>query len=464
MLKHSPLLPLIIDYRNTCITTEDEEGILYALQHHDHVRRIVLHAPPRVLQKFLTAMNKNFPTLRRLSIVSTSGVDPRLVMPSAFQAAQLSRLTLLGVTLLGVNLSAEPRSLSPAVSLVSLSLTNLRASPNPPPEDLAAQLQFVLSLKELSIRFSVPIPHSRVQIGRIRSSRTLISLPVLMPSISKTISDYLEGLLARTSAPSLRKFDVTLFDQFISALPVISKLIDATAAFSFPVTKIHFNRDCFSIFMSDNREEEAHGNRSLHVQVSCKPFDRQVSSAAQVCHKLWWTAVVEKLAIDGYEHAECRNEVDRKTWCELLRSFKSVKKLRVGRAHTSVLSRVLQPAEPAAEEQRGTGGGVPVMPPLLFLQELVLEEGCDHNAFTAFIDARQRVGRPVKLVIRPFGREPGAGAKANASSQLPQQGGSNSSQPMPMPLKLRIPASSLMSQSEPSTPTRNRNQFAHARL
>ncbi len=49
MLNHSPPLRLIINYQNTCATmaTEDEEGIFLALQHHNRMRRIVLHAPPR---------------------------------------------------------------------------------------------------------------------------------------------------------------------------------------------------------------------------------------------------------------------------------------------------------------------------------------------------------------------------------------------------------------------------------
>ena len=257
---------------------------------------------------------------------------------------------------------------------------------------MATHLQLVISLEvleEWSIRFTVSVPHPHIE-------KRGVKYPInhtTVPFIYKGISAYLKGLLAGTSAPSLRKFDVTLFNKFIFVFPLMSKFIGATVEFRFPVTKIHFNRDCFSISISDNHEEEAQGNRSLHVRVSCKPFDRQVSSAAQVCHKLcrWVTAAVEKLAIDGYEHAECRNEVDRRTWRELLSSFMNVKKLRVGRALASDLSRALQPTE----EQPGTGG---VMSVMFFLQELVLEEGCDHNAFKALTDERQHLGCPVRVV------------------------------------------------------------------
>ena len=458
MLKHSPPLPLIINYQNTCatMTTEDEEGILLALEQHDRVRRIVLHAPPQDLLKFLTAMNENFLTLERLSILSTSGDDASLVMPKAFQAARLSHLTLLGVTLF----AEEPRSLASTTSLVSLTLTDLRASPYVPPEDLAAQLQFVPLLEELSINFSVPIPRFHIQMRGIESPITRATLPVLKRFIFRGVSAYLEGLLARISAPCLRKFDVTLFSQLTFALPVLSRFIDATAELRFPVAKINFNQKSLSITISDDsdREEEAgraQGDslKSLYVQVSCKPFDWQVSSAAQICNALWrMLPAVEELAIDFYEHGmppEWRDEVDSRTWRDLLRPFKRVKKLRVGHALTLDLFRALQPDDSEQQQQLcTTAAGLCLSLLLPMLQELVLEEGCDDNAFTAFIDARRRIGCPIELVIRPSGRDPRAKTKQdnNASSRpaRPARGGGGyiSSQPMPRrSLKLHVPGS-----------------------
>jgi len=398
------------------MTTEDEEGILLALQHHDRVRRILLHAPSQSLRKFLSAMNENFPTLEHLSILSTSGDDARLVMPRAFQAPHLSHLTLLGVIL-----STEPPSLASTVSLVSLTLTNLRAFPYFPPEDLAAQLQFVPLLEELSISFSVPIPRSRIQMLRGTESPMTMAratLPALKRFMFRGVSAYLESLLARMIAPRLGKFDVTLFNQLIFALPALSGFIDATAELRFPLAKINFGQNSLSISISgsnDNREkedpgsEEAQGgsdagDRFLYLQVSCKPFDWQVGSAAQICNALCqMLPAVEDLAIDfyDYEHggttntttttttttttsgmlapAEWRNEVvDSGTWCDLLRPFKRVKKFRVGNALTLDLSRrALQPDEEQQQQQQpelGSGGGVPeglllLLSPLL--QELV---------------------------------------------------------------------------------------------
>ena len=278
MLNHSPPLPLILNYHNrrATLTTEDNEGILLALQHHDRVRRIAFHAPPQGLHKFFTAMNENFLTLERLSILSTSGDDARLVMPRAFQAPRLSHLTLLGVTL-----STEPRSLASTVSLVSLTLTYLRESPYFPPEDLAAQLQFVPLLEELSISISVPtLPRPRIQMRRMESPITRATLPALKRFIFRGDSAYIEALLARISAPCLRKFDITLSNQLIFALPVLSRFIDVTTELRFPAAKINFNQNSLSISISGNREEEAQDDRSLHVQVNCKSLDWQVARLA----------------------------------------------------------------------------------------------------------------------------------------------------------------------------------------
>ena len=63
MLAHSPPLPLFIDYvdKHHDITSEDEEGILLALQHHDRVRWIRFIMPIPALQKVIIALGIGIP-------------------------------------------------------------------------------------------------------------------------------------------------------------------------------------------------------------------------------------------------------------------------------------------------------------------------------------------------------------------------------------------------------------------
>jgi len=55
MLAHSPPLPLIIDYfdDNNDINIKDEEGLIYALQQRNHVRRIRIMKPVPILEKLI---------------------------------------------------------------------------------------------------------------------------------------------------------------------------------------------------------------------------------------------------------------------------------------------------------------------------------------------------------------------------------------------------------------------------
>ena len=398
MLNNSPPLPIMIKYQNACptMTPKDEEGVLFALQRHDRVRRVVLHVPFQALHRFLAAMNEHFPTLERLSILPTTDGNVGLVIPRTFQAPRLSHLALLGVTLFG-----EPRSLASTVSLIVLTLTIPWVFVYLPPEDLAVQLQFVPLLKELSVIFSVPIPRTFVQKRAMFTPITRATLHSLKRLVFRGPSAYLEGLLARINTPCLRNFDVTLFNQLIFDLPVLSKFISAAAEPRFPSVKVNFNQNIISISICNH-------NKSFYVRVSCMPFDWQVRSAAQICSALGRTLPgVEELSLDFYEHGlppEWRNKVDSRTWCELVRPFKGVEKLCVAHALALDLSRMLQPEEEPSE---------PLLP---VLKELEVEEGCEDNAFTAFIDARQRLDCPIQLVVCPSMRKPDLGVPPAARS------------------------------------------------
>jgi hypothetical protein len=87
MLVHSPPLPLVIDYHidgNRGLSEEDEWGIRLALQHLDSVRRIRLLIPHKDLQKFITAIGKEFPMLEFLYLLPLIDNDTGLKVPETF--------------------------------------------------------------------------------------------------------------------------------------------------------------------------------------------------------------------------------------------------------------------------------------------------------------------------------------------------------------------------------------------
>jgi hypothetical protein len=238
---------------------------------------------------------------------------------------------------------------------------------------------------------------------------TRVTLPVLKRFIFRGVGAYLEGLLDRICAPCLGTFDVTIFNQLIFYLPVVSRFISTTTALKFPVANITFNQNTISISISNY--EEAQGDMSLCLQVSCKPFDWQVNSAAQVCRELReMLCTVGELSLDFHKRGmprEWQNGVDSRTWHELFMRFEGVKKLRVGHGLTLDFSRALQ-----FDEELGTGLFLPA------LQELVLEEACEDKVFSRFIDARWREGCPVHLVAPPSKRDPRAASSRPRGSYI----------------------------------------------
>src|SRR5713226_657380 len=102
MLTHSPHLPLIIDYfdENNDINAKDEEGLIYALQQHDRVRRIRLMQPVPILEKLVINLDGEFPILEYLLIWYQRYQRPltrgnrNLNLPETFLAPHLRHLTL----------------------------------------------------------------------------------------------------------------------------------------------------------------------------------------------------------------------------------------------------------------------------------------------------------------------------------------------------------------------------------
>jgi len=98
MLANSPPLPLSIDYFDEIreLTTEDEEGILFALQRRRQIRRVRLCIPVSNLQKVILAIDGTFPMLEYLLIKSLAD-DKSVILPETFQVPLLRRVILRNI-------------------------------------------------------------------------------------------------------------------------------------------------------------------------------------------------------------------------------------------------------------------------------------------------------------------------------------------------------------------------------
>lgn len=396
-----PPLPLVIDYQSTTMCARDELGISHALRLRDRVRRVDLHIPPSSLRRSLVLMDELFPRLERLSLSSTADEDMNLIVPKTFLAPNLRHLKLVGV-----NLSSELPLLFSTLSLVTLTLTNIRGSGYFLPKHLITRLRSFRQLEELSIGFSVPLPHpgAERELLDVLESPVHVTLPKLKRFTFSGVSAYLESLVAQIKAPLLEQLNITLFNQTAFALPHLSHFTNTTEGPKLPVAEIIFERDAVSL-VADHRWLKL-GNRPsiFSLRIMCDPFARQIDCAAQICSALRpMLSGAEQLAlVDGLwmptDWQDSTSDVDSAAmWRKLLRPFVGAKRLHICRRLLRELVRVLESGD--CDCDAGSDPGL-----LPGLQELSpgVAEWRTHEFFTSFVDARRVAGRPVRLTPSPM--------------------------------------------------------------
>ncbi|KAN0129081.1 hypothetical protein V8E53_013077 [Lactarius tabidus] len=297
-LDHLPPLPLFIDYRDTTatITWQDELAIPRALQLRDLVRRIVLHLPPSILRNILMHLGegKPFSMLETLSLSSAYTGGTSLVLPKTFLAPNLCHLTLLGI-----HLPNRLRFLCSTASLVSLVLTNIRASGYFRPRLLVARLGSLPQLEELSVGFSIPMPRPSAEKELLGKWGTAVMLPNLKHLRFKGVTAYLERIVAQIRAPLLEQLNITLFNQLAFALPGLLHFTNRTERLKLPVVEVTFARDAVSIIIDHHNSRQGNGHFALHV--ICGQLDWQIDCAAQICSALMPALFgVEKLKLTFY--------------------------------------------------------------------------------------------------------------------------------------------------------------------
>jgi hypothetical protein len=387
-LSHLPPLPLVIHYsdRNRTITQKDEDNIHLGLQQHGHVRGIILRAPSWSLRRWIQPMNRLFPRLGDLSLLSTTTEEMSLVLPQLLQAPDLRHLSLHGI-----GLSKE--LLSSTTALSTLSLTHIRESNYFPPAHLVTQLQGLPNLEELSIGFAIPIPLPSSEGRLLPAPIPPVTLPTLRRLTFRGVSVYLDNLVAQINTPLLERLDLTLLFELAFTLVNLSDFIRRTEGFECVVARVIFNRDGASMEAGFN-EQQTIGKLTLHV--NCEPLDWQIDSSAQVCSALGRAlSAVEELTLDldvGGMASDWEKSLDSTLWHELLLPFIGVKKLRIGSSLTLQLSQSLESV---------AGGLVLELLPELEELEVQLEMGQSKNAFSLFIETRESVTRPVHLSVPP---------------------------------------------------------------
>ena len=386
-LSHLPPLPLFIDYsdaRSRTKARKDEDNIHHGLQWHGRVCQVTIQAPSLSLRRWLELMNKPFPRLRNLSLLSTTIEDMKLTLTDTLQAPDLRHLSLHGIRLpMGLPL------LSSTIALSTLSLTHVGVSSYFSPGQLVTQLQCLPFLEELSIGFAVPIPLPSSERQLISSPIPPVTLANLRQFTFRGLSVYLDNLVAQISAPLLERLSLSIFFELAFTLVNLTEFIHRTEGFRCLVAGVIFNKDGASI-NANHYEQQDIGK--IKVYVNCECLDWQIDSVTQVCNALGKVlSFVEELSLDlDLDGMPPRSEdtLDNMLWHDLLLPFIGVKKLRIGSSLTFELSQALE----------SVAGGL-VLDFLPELQEIDVQLLLNHakKAFSAFIRARESNDRPVYL-------------------------------------------------------------------
>ena len=390
VLRHSPPLPLLIDYPNINddISAEEEEESILALKQYHRVHRVRLQMPVTSLQKLIVAMDDEYPILEHLIIIHPVKDDSSISrFPETLQAPHLRHLLLEGVAL-----PMESLLLTTAVGLVTLYISMVHPSTYFHPNTLSQWLSFLPKLETLIVEFAFPVPNHDVERQSIDMP---ITTPVTLPNLRyfkfQGVSTYLEALVHRITTPRLERFRIDLFNQLTFSVSLLLQFVDATENLKFKSAKFKISDKGVDVevYPYDGAEMYA-----LCIAIDCSHLDWQVSSAEQLFNSL--SPLFSAVGHLTLEHripsrsSEEHNEADRTEWHRLLGSFRNVKTLRVDEGLVEELSRCLQ-----------LDNGELSLELLPELQELTYFGGDNTgDAFTSFIDARQVAGRPLTLVRR----------------------------------------------------------------
>jgi hypothetical protein len=398
MLAHSPPIPLIIDYLDDYldITAEDAEGIIFALQHRHRVRRIRLRGSIPILQRLINILNGEFPILENLYIGHQKYLRPiferdmSLNLPESFRAPHLRHLLLMSFVI-----PIGSPILTTMGNLITLSLNLIPPSAYFHPNALLQRLSLMPQLEILAITFSTYYPSREVerQLSRMPII-TRVTLPNLRWLGFQGASVYLEALLPWVTIPLLEKLHVLFFNQLTYSIPHLQQFMSTAGNLQLKTAALVFHEDYLNVMAYPYKRDRMN---TLGIELGGRHLDWQVASAAQVLYTLRTVfSAVEHLILE-YQRCsvspEWNDEADRTQWRELLGSLVNVKTLFVQGELVKQLSSALQPGE----EEPSTE----LLPELQELSYSALASSPDGaNAFTPFIDARQKAGRPV-TVIRP---------------------------------------------------------------
>jgi len=393
MLGIWPDLPIVIDdgilSRFLLLPEEHADNIVAALEHRDRVCQITFaNLPPSLFPIFASMMQESFPALTRLyfDLDLDSEAESPVLPPDSFLGGSAPQLRSL--TLGSIPMPSLPTLLSTTKDLIELRLWTIPDSGYISPAVMATCLSSLPRLENLCLRFDERTPPDGS--SQHPSSLTLINLPTLTHFEFLGTNKYIEELVVRINAPSLRDISVAFFNEPLFDISQLNQFIGRAKIFRTPDRAVvDFDRS--SAFPQFSLVEDQANGVTLEFLVSTTPPEWQLLSLA-----LLSSSPSSPLRPSSFKRLDIQNRFTSNTdmkkvrWLELLRPFTSVKDLYLGNRIAPHITRMLQDlaGEITAE----------VLPAL----EHVFVQGCQQlealrESIGPLIAARQLVGHPVAI-------------------------------------------------------------------
>ena len=387
MLDLWPELPIIIYAYTRASRMWGVTNIIAALKEHNRVYQVDIDGVPNSLLKKIAMIKKPFPELTDLAL--SSGDDNAPVLQDSFLGGSAPRLRQL--FLKGIPFPTLPKLLLSTRDLVVLRLWRIPHSGYISPDVMVSALSLLTRLETLHLRFRSPRSLAERESQR-PPPLTRIVLPSLTSLWFRGDSESLEDIVARVDTPLLDNITIVFFNQLVFDTPLLRHFITRTKTFE-TLHRAHvvFARGHVSIMLL--RRKLSADIQTLHLAISCKPSDWQLSSLAQVCFSsLLPLPNLEYLGIQENQLLKPRwqHDIENTQWRELLLPFTSVKELALS-------EKLVQLVAPALQDL-AVEGVTAVLPTLktLILPGLWLSSPVK-EAIERFIAARQRSGCPVAV-------------------------------------------------------------------
>jgi hypothetical protein len=376
-----PALPLIVICNYAAGSADD---IVAVLERSDRVYQIYLiYIWGSDLERFLSAMQVPFPELTVMELrMSNKAVA---VLPDSFLGGSAPRLESLKLD--GIPFPGLAKLLLSATHLVDLHLEDIPHSGYISPEEMVTALSMLSSLTSLMLYFRSP-RSCPDQASRRPPPSTRTVLPVFSTFRFKGASEYLEDLVICVDAPQLNALSVTFFNDIAFDTPQFIQFINRTPT-SRTLEKAHIALGDGTASVNFLSRTPSYGE--LHVEISCRELDWQVSSLEQVCAScLPPLSMLQDLYIYTHSQQHWKDNVENGLWLELLNPFTSVENLYLSEELASRIGPALQ--------ELVVGGTTEVLPTLqnMFLEGLE-SSGAVQESIGQFVSARQVVGHPIAV-------------------------------------------------------------------